>query len=117
MEFSAPPAYAAKNVGGHLFTMTRIGVLSLAKVMGASGVVMGFIIGVPYAAVMALVGIVGAGGENGAAAGAVGIGMAVGVLIFAPVFYGVFMFVFGLIYGVVINLVFRIAGGLEIELQ
>lgn len=93
--------------------VTRVGVLSLGKVMGGAGVCMGAIIGFIYLFVG--IGFAVAGMDNGIGFEAAGIGLL--AFLFAPVLYGVFSFVFGLIYGVILNQVFRFTGGLELEIE
>ena len=45
--------------------ITQVGVLSLAKVMGMSGVLIGLLIGIPWGGFLILMALVGAGvGEN-----------------------------------------------------
>lgn len=103
-----------------MHTITQIGVVSLAKVMGMSGLLMGLIVSVPWGLIVILFSLVGgaAGGTAEAAGmGAMGVGGGLMVMIGVPIFYGVMSFIFGLIYGLIINLVLKMAGGLELELQ
>jgi hypothetical protein len=102
---------------GRMQRLTKIGVLSLAKVMGASGVLMGLVIGSPYGLLMILLSLAGFASEGGGAMGAVGLGFALAMMVGIPIIYGVGGFVGGLIYGLIMNLVLGFTGGLEIELQ
>jgi len=99
--------------------VTRIGVLSLGKVMGMSGVLLGLIFGVIYGGIVMLAGVVGmASQQEGAGAlGLAGFGGGLAVMIGVPIVYGLFSFVFGVVYGAILNLVLRMAGGLELEIQ
>lgn len=104
----------------------RIGVLSLAKILGATGLLLGLLAGVPMGLFMALMSLVGgaaaaSSGDDAAAGGLIGAGAGVGMALFMmigiPLMYGALSFLFGLIYGLIINLVFSMAGGLELEIE
>ena len=105
----------------------RIGVLSLAKLMGVTMGGFALVIGVFYGifivlfSVIGAAGLLGAGEEQGLLAGGAGLGLgllfAVGMVIGLPIIYGFFGFVFGLLYGWIINLALRFCGGLEFEVQ
>lgn len=102
--------------------LTKIGVVSFAKVMGMSGALMGLVFGLFYGVFMILAAIIGfsaaAGGEQegfGLAAG--GLMGAVCVIVLFPLMYGALSFLFGLIYALIINLVLNLAGGLEFEME
>lgn len=107
-----------------MYVIKRIGVLSLAKIMGATGLLFGLVVGIPAGLIFMAMGAVGgmaAGDELGAggAGGMLAGGVVGGILLMiaAPVMYGFTMFLGGLIYGLIINLVFGIAGGLELEID
>ena len=78
--------------------LTKVGVLSFGKFMGALPLaLMGLIFGVIYGAMMILLGVVGAasGQEGGGAIGhEMGIGMGLAMMIGIPLFYGAFGFIF-----------------------
>jgi hypothetical protein len=111
-----PPKPAAY---GQMQRLSKVGVLSFGKFMGASMALMGLIVGVMYGAMMILFGIVGAASveEGGGAMGAMGVGMGLAMMIGIPLFYGAFGFVFGLIYALIINFVLGLIGGLEVEFK
>ena len=94
--------------------ITRVGVLSLGKVMGAAGVGLGLVIGVLYGFGLGIAGVIGVANDEEDMA--VLLPIAAGVCIGAPIAYGVFMFLMGLVYAVILNFVFRFAGGLELEI-
>ena len=94
----------------------RIGVLSLAKIMGVLYGGIGLVIGICFALFSVLGG--GAammGGQEGAAAGGLMMGMGLGFAIAAPIFYGILGFVGGLLTGWLFNLAAGFVGGLEVE--
>lgn len=99
--------------------ITRVGVLSLGKLMGVTGAVMGLLLGLIYGGVFAVAGLVsaGAGAKGSGPPGLVMAAMGVGFVIAFPIIYGLMMFVFGLIYALVLNLMFGVVGGLELEIQ
>jgi hypothetical protein len=99
--------------------ITKVGVISFGKVMGATGLLMGLLVGIPYGAMAILFGVVGgASGEEGSGVlAAAGIGGGLVMMVVIPLFYAAFSFIFGLIYALIINLVLGFTGGLEIELQ
>jgi len=92
-----------------------IGVLSLGKVMGLSGVILGAFFGVIYGAVVILASVIGFGGDSGL--GSLGVLGGIAIMVGVPIFYGLVSFVFGLLYGMILNIVLGMAGGLEIELE
>jgi hypothetical protein len=90
----------------------RVGVLSLAKMMGALDALLGLIIG----AFVSLFAVVGASLMQ-SAVGSAGLGMlfGVGAIIVFPILYGILGFITGLICGALYNVVAGIAGGIELE--
>lgn len=97
--------------------ITQVGVLSFAKVMGMTGVLIGLIIGVLYGSILIMLALVGADLRPMAGGLATfGIG-ALAIIVLAPIFYGIASFIGGLIYTLIINLVLKKAGGLELEIQ
>lgn len=99
--------------------ITKLGVLSLAKIMGLSGAIFGLIIGVLYGGILILIGLIGAttGGPEAGGVAIVGIGGGLAMIVIIPVIYGGMSFVVGLIYGLIINFVLSLAGGLELEIH
>jgi hypothetical protein len=95
--------------------VTRIGVLSAAKMYA---VLMGFF-GLIFGAILALVSLLGAGvaatSDDGGSALAFGLG--IGAVIALPIMYGLLGFISGLIGAWIYNVVAGLVGGLEIELS
>lgn len=94
----------------------RIGVLSVAKMMGALYGLMGLIFG----AIIALFSLVGAGfgmANDDAASGILGAMFGVGAVIFLPIFYGVLGAIFGALTAFLYNIVSGMAGGVELEVD
>jgi hypothetical protein len=101
-------------------TVKRIGVISAGKMYGIVGLVLGFIIGIPYGLIVMLVGasIFSTGRSGDAAAGGAGtivIGLA--LMILFPIMYGVLCFILGLIGALIYNGAAKLVGGVEIELE
>jgi hypothetical protein len=92
-------------------TITSVGVLSVAKIMGAIYAVIGLIL-LPFFLLASLLGSMAGGHEN--PLGAIG-GLVFGL--FAPIFYGVFGFVFGAIGAFLYNLMAKWLGGIEVQVQ
>ena len=99
-----------------MHNITNVGVLSLAKVMGLYGAVMGVVIALPYVGIGVLFSAMsGMSGEaGGAAVGVIGSLMAI---ILIPLGAGVGGFISGLIQGLVLNFVLAKTGGLELSLE
>lgn len=94
----------------------RIGVLSLAKMLGALYGIVGLIFGV----IVALFSLVGAGVglvNEDAASGIFGAMFGVGAVILLPIFYGVMGFLGGALMAFLYNLVSGVAGGLELDVD
>jgi len=105
-------------------TITRIGVLSLAKLQAVICAVIGLIIGVIYGVMMLFVGgmmaLVGSRtGESGAALGGLGLGLVGGIvmIVVIVVFYTIIGFIAGSISALVYNGASKFMVGLEIEIQ
>ncbi len=114
----APASASAKRTGtAGMQRLTKVGVLSFAKVMGASSALMGLVIGVLQGTLTIVLGLIGASSELGGGFGAMGIVGGLVIMVMTPIVSGVFGFLFGLLYALIINLVLGFAGGLEIELQ
>jgi len=94
-----------------MHTIKSVGVLSVAKIMGAIYAVMGLIL-LPF---FLLAGFIGSmAGEHGNPLGAIG-GLVFGL--FAPVFYGAIGFVFGAIGAFLYNVMAKWLGGIEVQVQ
>ena len=108
-----------------MFRISRIGVISFAKIAGLSGALMGLIVGLMYGVGILFVSLIGGAAAaadpnvGNAGWGLAGMGLlgAVIVIIAVPLLYGVMSFIFGLIYGLIINLVLGWAGGLELQID
>ncbi len=94
--------------------LRRIGVLSLAKIMGiiyaAIGLIIGFIV-----SFVALIGSVVGSRLTDSPEPFVGLFLGVGAIIIFPIMYGLLGFIGGVIVSAVYNLVARLIGGLELE--
>lgn len=100
-----------------MHSVSRIGVLSLAKILAVTYAFLGLFIG----AVISLFAMMGAamGGALGQDAGG-GLGamiFGVGAVIVLPILYGCLGFIGGLIGALLYNLVSKVVGGIEIELS
>lgn len=96
--------------------ISRIGVLSCGKVMGALYGLMGLLFGAFFALISLLgVGAAMAGSESGDAPAFLGAIFGVGAIVLFPLCYGVLGFIGGLITAAIYNLVSGIVGGLELE--
>lgn len=98
-------------------SVSRIGVLPLAKMLAVTYAFLGLFIG----GIVSLFAVMGAamGGAMGKDAGG-GLGamiFGVGAVIVLPIVYGCLGFVGGLITSVLYNLVAKVVGGIEIELD
>lgn len=96
--------------------ITRIGILSLARITGGVGLVFGLFFG----AIFSLVSLAGVGfavAEGSGAEGFIGLIFGLGAVIVLPLLYGGFAFLQGLLTGFVVNLALTLFGGLEIELS
>ena len=91
--------------------LSRIGVLSAAKLGAIVYAFLGLLVGA-FMSMLAMMGFL-ASRQDGA--GAVGIFMGAGAIILLPIFYGFLGFIFGAIGAVFYNLAAQIAGGLELE--
>ena len=99
--------------------LTRVGVLSLAKILGLVGLFGGLLIGIPYGLMLMLLGAgIGASAEEGGA-GIAALGVSGGflVMIAMPLVYAGLSFIVGLVYGLLINVVLSLAGGLELRIE
>jgi len=100
--------------------INKIGVLSSAKIQGATCFVLGLIIGVIYGAFIILYSLIGAslvGGDAKMAVGGGGVVIGVIVMIAFPIFYGIMGFVFGALGAFLYNIFARMIGGIEMEVE
>ncbi len=96
-------------------TVKRIGVLSLAKLMGILYAGLGLIIGGIFTLFTLLGSAIGmASGEQEAIFGVL---FGVGAIIVMPIFYGVIGLIGGLIMSALYNLAAGLVGGVELEVQ
>jgi hypothetical protein len=94
----------------------KIGVLSLAKIEGALGAIIGFIAGLIVAAIgTAFWGFAGMA-EAGVPRG-MGALFGVAAIILFPILYGILGFIGGAIVAFLYNVVAGVVGGVEIELE
>ena len=111
--------------------VTGIGVFSLAKVQGLFGVIMGFLVGLFYAAGILLITTVGAGmagavqlpelagGGGGGVMELAGFGMvgAIVMIIGFPILFGLSQFIFSLFFGAIMNVALKKAGGVKLRIE
>ena len=101
--------------------VTSVSVVSLAKVFGAFGLIVGLIADVFYGLVIILATTAGAGRvaveNHGGAVAGLGIGFGLLVMFATPFVVGILQFIAGLFYGIVINLALWLAGGLELRIE
>jgi len=94
-------------------TIRSFGVLSVAKMMGATYAILGLFF-LPFALLMGVVASMAPNqhGQNP-------FGPLVGVMfgIFAPIFYGVFGFIFGALFAFLYNLLAKWVGGVEVRVE
>ena len=97
--------------------ITKVGVLSLGKLLGIMYAAIGAVFGLIYA-LFAVVGggaMLAMGGDEGAMGGGMMMGMGVAAVIVLPILYGLIGFVGGLISALFFNIAAKYAGGLEVE--
>jgi hypothetical protein len=103
--------------------ITRIGILSLAKIQGIICAVVGLIIGLIYGLVMVFMGTilaaVGSREGGGAALGGLGFGIIGGLfmIVVMVIFYAVMGFVAGAISALIYNIAAGFMGGLELDYE
>ena len=93
----------------------RFGILSVAKIQSAVMGAMGLFIGLIYAVILTVTGIIAVIG--GTKAGIMMIVGAVAAVVLVPIFYAVIGFVFGALSAWVYNIVAGRVGGIELELE
>ena len=100
--------------------VTRLGVLSVAKLQGIIGVVIGLLISIPYGLIFMFLGAVllsGTSTTHSADGGAGSIVIGVLIMIGAPILYGIFSFIAGAIGALIYNGASKLVGGLEMEIE
>jgi hypothetical protein len=98
--------------------ITKVGALSLGKVMGVTYALFGLLIG----GCLALVSLAGAGfasasSDDSGMPAMFGAMFGVGAVILAPIFYGVMGFIGGLIGALIYNVVAGMIGGVELDVS
>jgi hypothetical protein len=95
--------------------ITRIGVLSLGRVAGAWGAVLGVFAGIAYALFFSSRGLVGLSHER---ADALPFAFLALIALFGtPILLGIAYFALGVVSALVLNVVFRLSGGLEVRIE
>jgi len=99
-----------------MITVRRVGVFSLAKIMGVLYALLGLIFGA-LATCFSLVGAMAAMPQLSEGSGdqLFGLLFGVGAIIFLPLFYGLMGFISGLLMAFLYNLVAGWIGGIELE--
>lgn len=96
--------------------LKRIGVLSLAKIMGVLYAAIGLIVGF-FVSFAAVIGSVIGSSLEGTTEPLVGLFLGVGAIFFFPILYGVLGFIGGAITSAIYNFVSKFTGGLELEFE
>ena len=95
--------------------ITKVGVLSLGRVMGSLGALLGVLVGIVYATAIGIFGVIGISQDEVAGFPLI---LLAGVVLFGtPIALGVMYFVLGLLYALLLNVVFRLSGGLELRIE
>ncbi|WP_374603314.1 hypothetical protein [Arenimonas sp.] len=97
--------------------ITKVGVLSLGKLLGVMYAGIGALFGLLYALFAVLGGgaLMAMGGGDGAMGGGMMMGMGIAAVIVLPIVYGILGFIGGLLTALFFNIAAKFAGGLEIE--
>jgi hypothetical protein len=94
----------------------RVGVLSLAKILGVIYGAIGLIVGF-FFSIFAVLGTTFGQPPDLPQAPLIGALLGVGAIVVMPVMYGVMGFLGGLLTGAIYNAVAGVAGGIELEVQ
>lgn len=97
--------------------ITKIGVLSLGKLLGLIYAAIGALFGLLYA-LFAVVGggaMLAMGSGDSAMGGGMMMGLGVAAVFVLPIFYGILGFIGGLLTALFFNIAAKYTGGLEIE--
>jgi len=97
-------------------SLTRIGALSLAKILAVTYAFLGLFFG-GLISLFALMGAAVGGAAGGDSGGVAAMLFGVGAVIILPIVYGCIGFVGGLIAAPLYNLVAKVVGGIEVELS
>jgi hypothetical protein len=99
-----------------MMTITRVGVLSCAKIGGILYVVIGLVFGAVFS-LMAMAGgfAAAAASDSGVGAGGFAALFGVGAIILFPIFYGVCGFIGTMIMAGLFNLAAGMVGGIEVD--
>ena len=97
-------------------SVTRIGVLSLAKMLAVTYAFLGLFFG-GVLSLFALMGAAVGGAAGGDGGGIAAMILGVGAVVVLPIVYGCLGFVGGLIMAPLYNLVAKVVGGIEVELS
>jgi Ca2+/Na+ antiporter len=95
--------------------ITWIGVLSLGRVAGAVGALLGLVAGASYALAIAGFGAVGLQHQRIEATPV--LLLALIVFLAVPIVTGLVHFVLGVLYALLLNLVLRLSGGLHVRIE
>ena len=96
--------------------LKRIGILSLAKIMGILYAVLGLLMGFIISAVALFGALLGSAFSNSTEP-FMGLIFGAGAIIVMPILYGVMGFISGIITAGIYNFVVRFTGGLELEFE
>jgi hypothetical protein len=99
--------------------ITRVGVVSLGKLMGLMYAAIGLLFGVLYGLFAVLGGgaVMSTGTSDGVLGGGVLMGLGVAAVFIMPVLYGLLGFLIGLVSALFFNIAAKYAGGLELEVR
>ncbi len=104
------------NVG--TIKLTKINVLSAAKMYAAMGAAVGFAVGLVWAFFAIFFGgMMGAAGGNAGLGAGLGAIFGIGAVIAIPIIYGLAGFVAGALGAFVYNLLARVVGGVELQYE
>jgi hypothetical protein len=98
-----------------MMTITRVGVLSFAKIGGILYAVLGLVGGAIFSLIAMVGGFAAAAASDGNGAGGFAALFGVGAIILFPIMYGVFGFVGTLIMAALFNLAAGMVGGIEVD--
>ena len=93
----------------------RVSPMSVAKVSGALGILLGLVIGACISLVMVVAGGTIAAAQDKPGGALIGLLFGAGAIIIFPIFYGVFMFLMGLLQAALYNVASKWTGGIEID--
>jgi len=98
--------------------ISKIGAMSLGKIMGVTYALLGLLIGGCFALIpLAGAGLASASSDEGGMPAMFGAMFGVGAIIIAPILYGVMGFLSGLIGALIYNVVAGMIGGVELDVS